>query len=217
LLWISETDRLRNMDSTTLGPDGRPTDEFLRLMGPPANQIPAAVPVNVVLHRSDDLAIALLALQVYSTGLNFDLVVRTRTSAVRESLTDLLFERPRRTTEGRFLLGVELADGRRLSNVEPHGPESGAVLEARGGGGGERSARQSWWLAPLPPEGPVTFVLRCDALGVAETSTVVDGDVIRRAVADVVTLWPWGRPALMDDIPAPLPPDLPAGSWFSGG
>ena len=205
------------MGSSTLGPDGRPTDEFLRLMGPPANQIPAAVPLNVVLHRSDDLAIALLALQVYSTGLTFDLVARARTGDIRVSLTDLLFDRPRRSTEGQFLLGVEFADGRRLSNAAHHGPETGAVLEARGGGGGERAVRQTWWLAPLPPEGPLTFVLRCDALGVEETSTVVDGDAIRSAVADVVTLWPWGRPYLMDDPPPPPPPDLPPGSWFSGG
>jgi hypothetical protein len=54
---------------------------------------------------------------------------------------------------------------------------------------------------------------RCAALGIAETSTVVDGTVIRPAAADVVTLWPWSPPD--HDRPPPPVPDLPPGSWFS--
>ena len=55
-------------------------------------------------------------------------------------------------------------------------------------------------------------MLSCAALGIDETSTVVDGALIRRAAADVVTLWPWRRPDR--DRPPPSAPDLPAGSWF---
>jgi hypothetical protein len=209
----TETDRLRIMWSA-FSSDGPPDDEFWRRMSAPDNEIPVAVPLNVVLARTDDVAIALLGLQVYTTGLEFDLACRVRSGLRGRDLSELVFEHGRRT-EGRLLLGVGFADGRRISNVEGRGPESDVVFHPGGGGGGDRSVDQSWWMSPLPPDGPLTFVVDCAALGVTETSTVIDGSLIARAAAGVVTLWPWNPPDHGDHGPPP-PPDLPAGSWFGG-
>jgi hypothetical protein len=113
-----------------------------------------------------------------------------------------------------LLLGVELADGRRGSNIHGRGQSEDVVFHQGGGGGGELSVDQSWWLYPLPPDGPLRVVLSCAALGIGESSVELDGTAIRRAAADVVELWPWTAPD-HGERPPPPPPDLPAGSWFA--
>lgn len=210
------------MWSSTFSASDGPDEEFIRRMSAPDNEIPVAVPLNVVLARTDDIALALLGLQVYTTGLSFDLALRARSGPDARALNEILFDHGPLTAGG-FMLGVELADGRRQSNVP--GPDSGddprprsdtdIVLHPGGGGGGDRAVDQSWWLSPLPPEGPVTFVVRCGALGIEETATVVDATVIGRAAVDVVTLWPWTPPDYGERRP-PRPPDVPGNSWFAG-
>ena len=192
--------------------DGEPDAEFHRRMGAPENEIPVAVPLNTVLARTRDAAVALTGLQVYSTGVSFDLSVRIRSplGPAHRGLNDLVFDHG--GSPGQFLLGVELSDGRRASNVLGHAGSDDVVFHSGGGGGGELSVDQSWWLYPLPPEGPLRLVIGCPALGIEESSTVVDGALIRRAAADVLTLWPWSPPD--HDRPPPPAPDLPPGSWF---
>jgi hypothetical protein len=197
---------------------GEPPDEdFFRRMAPPENEIPVALPVSAVLARTDDVAIALLGMQVYSTGVSFDLAVLVRTwpDDDRGGLSELVFEHGRRGSQ--LLVGVELADGRRASNVggrhvRPDG--DGIAFHQAGGGGGQLSVDQSWWLSPVPPDGPVRFVCSCAPLGIEETTVDLDGTEMQRAAARVITLWPWERPDT-GERPPPPPPDLPSGSWFA--
>jgi hypothetical protein len=187
-------------------------------MSPPENEIPVAVPLNAVLGRTENAAIALTGLQVYTTGVAFDLAVRVRSwpDDDHRGLSELVFDHGRRA--GQLLVGVELSDGRRASNVGGAGYEadaSGIVFHPAGGGGGQLSVDQSWWLSPVPPEGSVRFVCSCAPLQIAETSVELDGTAMARAAADVVTLWPWVSPA-MGERPPPPPPDLPDESWFAG-
>jgi hypothetical protein len=204
---------------SSFGSEG-PDDEVSRRMSAPDNEIPVAVPLNVLLARTDDVAVALLGLQAYSTGLTADLAVRVRNGLHGRGLSELVFDHGP-IMAGRLLLGVQFADGRRASNVPNPGAapdpwprsENDVVFHPGGGGGSDRSVDQSWWLSPLPPEGPLTFVISCGALGIPETSTVVDTGPIRRAASDVVTLWPWTRPDYGDRPPPP--PDVPEGSWFA--
>ena len=87
------------------------------------------------------------------------------------------------------------------------------VFHPGGGSGGESSIDQSWWLSPLPPEGPLRLVVRCPELGVPETVVELDGTAIRRAGGSALVLWPWQPHA---DRPEPPPPaDLPPDSWFA--
>ena len=194
-------------------PYGEPDEELHRRVQPPEHEIPVALPQNVLLARTDDVAVALLGLQVSSTGVSFHLTVRARAAALRRAdcrLTELVWDHgPRR---GRFLLGVEFSDGRRGSSL-PVGSDEGVLLHSRGGGGGETSIDQKWWLSPLPPEGPLRVVVRCPELGIGETSVELDGTAIRRAAEHVVELWPW-EPEPPHREPPP-PPDLPDDSWFA--
>ena len=199
----------------SIGEHDGPDDDLYRRMSPPDNEVPVVLPQNVLLARTDDVAVALLGLQVSSTGVSFHLTVRVRASALRRldhTLNELVWDHGVRG--GRFLMGVEFADGRRASNV-PDASSEGIVFHSGGGGGGDTAIDQSWWLSPLPPEGPLTVVVRCPEAGLAETSTVLDGAAIRRAADDVLTLWPWESPER--DHEPPSRPDLPGDSWFARG
>ena len=197
---------------TASSPHG-PDEQFLRRMSAPDNEVPVALPVNVVLARTDDVAVALLRLEVYSTGLEFCLAARVRAdAALRNPLAELMWGRPR--AHGRFLLGVEFADGRRASSLAQRGGHQEVVLGPRGASGGRLRLDQCWWLAPLPPEGPMRFVVRSDELGIEETSVELDGADVRAAAAGVVELWPWA-PGPSPDHREPPPPPLPPDSWFA--
>ena len=211
------------MQSFAVHSDDDDADARMRRMGAPENEVPVPVPISAVLARTENVAVTLTGVQVFSTGLTFGLGLRCRPE-VLDLLDDrnvggLLFGhgRPR----GQLLVGVEFADGRRASNApgrgrfaDPAGPDS-LVFHPGGGGGGQLAADQAMWLSPVPPDGPLRLVVRCDLLQLPETVTELDGTAIRAAAADVVTLWPWVSPS---EAEPPQPPalDLPADSWFAG-
>jgi hypothetical protein len=197
--------------------DDESDDAYFRRIAPPENELPVALPQNVLLARTPDVAAALLRLQVYSTGVSFDLVVRARpsvTELVRRLDEVVWMHGPQRN---RFMVGVELSDGRRASNLPSVGHAEDVLFAHRGSAGGEGSACQTWWLHPLPPEGPLRLVVRCDDLGISETAVELDGTAIRRASERVVVLWPWEAPrSEPEEQPAPSP-GLPLDSWFAAG
>lgn len=183
----------------------------------PENEVPVALPMNTVLVRTDDVAVALLALQVYTTGVAFDLILRVSPSAAaRLPVSEALMpHRPGPRGGSRFLVGVQFADGRRVSSLEARDSHADLVFTPRSSSSGDTGGEQSWWLNPLPPEGPLRLVVRCPEIGIPETRTELDATAIRRAAADVVTLWPWAMPAFDEPPGPPPPPDVPPDSWFA--
>jgi len=174
---------------------------------PPDNELPVGVPVAALLARTDDVAVALVGAQVYSSGVSLDVVVSAR--SVTEEISELVFGGRR----GRgLLMGVEFADGRRGSL---HGDGGDVLLTSRGGGGGGRSVQQGFWLHPVPPPGPLAVVALAPGLGVEETRTELDGGLFAAAVDGVVELWPWEPEEAGPGLVEP-DPDLPEGSWFRG-
>ncbi|SDF94893.1 hypothetical protein SAMN05660662_3894 [Blastococcus aurantiacus] len=195
---------------------GNGDPDLERRMNRPENEVPAALPMNRLLVRTPDVAVALLGLQVYTTGVAFQLAARARgpeDPAAPDRLGDLFWNH--RGGSPRFLLGVQFADGRRASNVPVRGADGDLVFHPGGGSGGSVSVDQDWWLSPLPPEGPLLVVVRCPEIGLEETGTELDGTAIRRAGESATVLWPYEPPLEQPHEPPP-PPDLPAGSWFAG-
>jgi hypothetical protein len=107
--------------------------------------------------------------------------------------------------EDRLHLGIEYADGSWASNLPDMAmPDPGTEAEGRrlvlvqkGGAGGERTADMTYWLAPLPPEGPVTFIVAWPGFGLPQSRTIVDSAGIRAAAERSHILWPpqpTGRP-----------------------
>jgi hypothetical protein len=197
------------------GVHGEPDDDLHRRIEPPENEVPVSLPRNLLLARTDDVAVALLGLQVYTTGVAFALTVRMRPSAgdrIGHTLDELVWRHGRGGS--RLLVGVEFADGRWASSLP--GAGGGDVVFHSRGGTGERTPRSSRGGCPRSrPRGRLRFVVRCAELGVGEAGAVLDGAVVRRAAEDVVTLWPWERPRDHGPDQPPPPPDLPDDSWFS--
>ena len=59
------------------------------------------------------------------------------------------------------------------------------------------------------------LVVRWTDIGIEETVVELDGTALSRAVAEVVTLWPWEPPRDRSPEPPPPPADLPADSSFA--
>jgi hypothetical protein len=187
----------------------------------PENEVPVALPMNTVLVRTDDVAAALVDLQVYTTGLSFTLIVRVRPAAAgRLPVGEALIGRAHPFAEegrARFLIGVEFSDGRRGSSLQMRDARAEIVFNQASSSSGDTGGEQTLWLSPLPPDGPLRLVVRCPEIGIPETSTELDGTAIRRAADGVVTLWPWAMPDPSGRRPEPSPsPELPGDSWFAG-
>jgi hypothetical protein len=197
--------------------DGEPEPEFPRRLNPPENELPVPLPQNRVLVRTDDVAVAISGLQAYTTGVSFQVAARARPGVtlpgLDRGLGDVFWEH--RPGSPRFLFGVEFTDGRRASSQPVPGASGDIVFHQGGGGGGETSVDQSWWLSPLPPDGPLRVVARCPEIGLPETVVELDGTAIRQAGEGATVLWPWEPPRDRGPEPPPPPADLPADSWFA--
>jgi hypothetical protein len=93
-------------------------------------------------------------------------------------------------------LGLVYADGRRaaatsagrLGDDDDADPGRLVMLEL-GSSGSHRRWDGGFWVCPLPPEGPVTFIASWPRYGVAETRVELEGAAIREAAGRAVTLW----------------------------
>jgi hypothetical protein len=201
----------------------RPTDEMIRAwherMDPPENEFPAGAALTVLLGRTDDVAVGITQVDVFTTGFRFTLAVR-----LRRPLPELAHGGGFRhgveiPLERLLLLGIEYANGDRASTLrDPHvGPGSSdrrLVLRQGSGGGSDRTVDHTFWVSPLPPGGPVTFVMAWPAFGVTESRTVVDSAPLRAAAGQALTLWPpqpMPEPEPLADLPRP------ATGWFAYG
>jgi hypothetical protein len=177
--------------------------------------IPGSVPAEVMLIRTNEVAVAVGSVRAYPNGFEFAVHVRWRGRRAEDGVWHDPFERHRhlrgdQTPNDALRLGVLYADGRRTATTARHpfthddaDPES-LVMQQGGGGGGDRSWDMDFWVYPLPPDGPVTLVASWLEHGVTETRAELDGAAIREAAARAVTLWP-------DE-----PDDEQGGSWRSG-
>jgi hypothetical protein len=166
-------------------------------LGPPANELGVSVPIRLALAQTPDVAVALLDVAAYSTGLEFRVAVRLRE---RDELWNPFGLR----TGGGELpddvlrFGFEYPDGRRATNLGPlPGVEQqgGPVLIQRGGGGGGRSWSFGYWLWPLPPPGTLTVAVEWPSQGIELTTFRLEGAALLGAAARSVKLWPGDEPA----------------------
>ncbi|MET7401079.1 hypothetical protein ABZS66_47125 [Dactylosporangium sp. NPDC005572] len=202
-------------------------EQWHRRISPPENELPAGVALTVLLGRTDDAAVGITQVEAFSTGFRFTLAVRVRQARSRlpgGGLFTLISSHAHPGVEipleDRLLLGIEYPDGRRASTLHDlrmAGPAAGddstpLMLVQQGGGGSEQSVDQAYWVAPLPPAGPMTVVLAWPGFGMPESRTVLDGGAIHAAAAHSHVLWP---PQSVT-APAPLPtPPRPSSGWFA--
>ena len=159
----------------------------------PDNVIPGSVPGELLLIRTEDVAVAIGSIRAYPSGFEFTVHMRARgktTSGQSRPGPNDPFGRfgQHGDTSGDVLqLGLLYADGRRGATTGSTGDVS---LMSGGGGGSELRWDSDFWVYPLPPDGPVTFVAAWPGYGAAETTADLDGAAIHAAAARAVVLWP---------------------------
>ena len=165
---------------------------------------------------SDDVALRLEAARMFSSGLEleFHAVGRAPSHDPRTG-PSLLGGGIRR--DDAFWLGVQLADGRKSTSVggrppPAHMPADAITLSRTHGSGHGNAASFSYFVAPVPPPGPVTIVLAWPAFGIGEAKIVLPSDAIADATRRIVTLWP------LQDEDGERPPEPhhnnPPPGWF---
>lgn len=178
-------------------------------MGPPGDCVGGVVGVELIVGRSDKAAIYLTALVAYPTGMSLTTEVVTKPD-VDPYAFEMLHPRGRRAPVGEadpevLRIGIGFSDERKAANVggmfggtalvafqrdeKPPDPQSDLLLIPGGGSGGAHHSKQDYWVWPLPPEGPVTFVCEWPALEIPESSVELDGELIRTAAERARSVW----------------------------
>jgi hypothetical protein len=168
-------------------------------VGPPDNEAGIVVPLNAVLARTREVAVALLSATVFSTGFELTSAVRTREQIEAMHENFVMHHRPRKSAEldpGFLRFGLAFADGRKATNLAYPGhafqadaDSSQPVLMPRGSGGGGRRWDGNWWVWPLPPAGPLAVVCEWPAYGIALTRHEFDAGKLLDAAERVEQLW----------------------------
>jgi hypothetical protein len=166
----------------------------------PQAQLPAVVPVELVLARTEAAAVLLSAVRAYRTGFEFTVValVRERIRSGRR-LESVHAHPPAGVDPGPDFLrfGLRFADGRSAANL-PHSepPDTGdpasaapMLMRQHGSGDGQRW-EHDFWVWPLPPPGPLAFVCQWPALEIPESAVEIDAGLVLDAAARSYELWP---------------------------
>jgi hypothetical protein len=201
-------------------------------LGPPVNELGVAVPLRLVLARTDNVVVALLGAVAYSTGVSFRLAVKRRRGVEqpRDAFFGPLGWMPEQPTPGEGLpdkllrLGVQFADGRKATTVGNGsafggaGEPSGPILVPMDGSGSDREFEAALWLWPLPPAGQLAFVVEWPSEGIVETRLELDAEPFVGAGGESERLWPdegsagatesWSTSTILFE-PLPNPPDEP--------
>jgi hypothetical protein len=168
----------------------------------PETVIPGSVRADLVLIRTEQVAVAIGSLRAYPSGFEFTVHVRVRRAddtggpGVAHPFEWYRYGRGELAPEDVLRLGVLYADGRRTATTAGHplrfddAGDDRLVLHRGGGGGNEHGWDNDFWVYPLPPDGPVTLVASWLEHGVAEARAELDGSAIREAATRALILWP---------------------------
>jgi hypothetical protein len=181
-------------------PPRPPTPEWL---APPDNVLAASFPLDLMLVRTDEHALFVHSGRAYENGFEFTLGLNRRTPLEGPAHDPMMLWHAAQRgeiDEAALRFGIAFADGRKATVFDPHpcwgDPETPVtpeiVLMQRGGGGGGVNWDFRFWVWPLPPEGPIEFVVEWPSEGIELTRSELDSAVVHDAATRVVTLWPGG-------------------------
>lgn len=172
---------------------------------PPLNVVPAVVPVEADVVATEDVVIRVMDIRAYDRGMLLRVEAWVHPdSATRAQNRHGLPEEPQ--------VGLLLDRTIKLGAGEPgHSPDVGPgedgtpsapLFMMAGGGTGELSVTQTWWVSPVP-DGDAELVVAWEAFDVPETFLSLDLDAVRAASARTTELWP------LPDV------ETQQGGWFA--
>ncbi len=167
----------------------RPPRRFQPSIGPPDNWVPGITPIALIVARDDDVAVTISRIAVFPAGFEFDVTAALRSEPADHGLMASISHGP-----AAMQVGVRYASG-------------DVRLLPQGGRGSGTAFRQTFWASPLPPPGPVDFVVAWPARELEEASTTIEGQQIIDAADRAVQLWPDEPDSLpaVDFTGVPLP------------
>lgn len=173
-------------------------------MGAPPGVVPAVVPIERVVARTDEVGIYLSCFWVYPTGFEFELFV-----VAKDEWSDLdpfPFDHRYRTEDtgeippGQLRLGFQFADGTKVTNTNSRfdwDEELGSSPKSPGMSSGRGSSREGqwhrfFWVWPAPPAGPLEFVCEWPAAEIPQTRLELDAEAIIEANSRAQAIFPNG-------------------------
>lgn len=174
--------------------------------GPPDGELGAYVPLGLLIARSDQGVVAISHAVGYSTGIGFELVAQAHGLSQRD--TQRVFHEqhldpdPEAPAAAFLRVGLELADGSRLSNLggrrrrhDLENPPPGPILVEHGGGGGMSSDRRvsmrpGFWLWPVPAPGTIRLSCEWPLVNIPFSTVELDAEELRAASRRALKLWP---------------------------
>jgi hypothetical protein len=166
-------------------------------IAPPRNVLGSAVPLQLMLARTEGVAVLVAGATAYPTGVEFMVLVRRRgkfRTALEEPPLGFHHRLRSEIPEEVLRFGVQFADGRKATSLgsfpRPHDQEpSHPVLIQHGGGGGGGQWNFGFWLYPLPPAGPLAFVCEWPSEGIELTRREIDAEIVREPAGRAEVLW----------------------------
>lgn len=175
-------------------------------VGPPEGELGVAVPLGLVLARTERSAIAVSHALAFSSGVTLDVVAHA--GGLTAGQTSRVFHEQHagrmgaeELPDGFLRFGVELPDGRRVSNLGSHrrwamsgeGPAR-PVLFSQGGGGAQSAGtgvtlNHPYWLWPLPEQGRLRLYCEWPLASIDLSHVDVDTTPLLAAAANAVRLW----------------------------
>jgi len=168
-----------------------------RLWAPPAGDfLPAVVPIEDCLVRSDHACVAIESAAGWPAGITLTVAVVLREDPAEGEPLPQVVRHPahqEEVSETGLLFGVAFSDGTAATNLDrvEHDRRltSGPTLDPGVTYAGKRSLRQQVHLSPLPPEGPLTLVVRWLDRGIEETTLQVDTSPLLSAAQRTRQIW----------------------------
>jgi hypothetical protein len=165
---------------------------------PPVGWIGGWVAWHLTLVRTEARHAVITEVSAFPNGLEFTVAARIRPdnpSGLNSRMHKIRLAMHRGGTEGPRI-GVQFSDGRKAAvgaigtDFHLHStPPDGPVIVPLGGGGGGEDWYQRFWVWPLPPPGPLTFVSSWPAMGHDEESVTVDATHLAEAAQRAEQLW----------------------------
>lgn len=164
----------------------------------PQGTLPGVVALELVLARTDQVAVCVSRISAYPSGFELQLLVIADQSSELDPMlfgATHHFHHQARKAEAAIpdemlRFGVQFADGAKATNTGGDGPlwdldekPSAPVMNTGGGGGGDGNWHQDVWVWPLPPPGPLTLVCQWPAAGIALTRQEIDAQLILDAAS----------------------------------